>query len=226
MNNTVLGLALLVATTQFAHADTFEPISPEQVPSGMTYSVTQPPVEDPRLFAGKHVAILASHGVEESEITFPYRYLTDRGAQVDILVPEWTPTGVTAVQFLKPTLWVKATGTFKQGMTQSYDLMVLTGGAWNAQVVRTDNDALELIKAHYGAGRPLAAICAGTAVLINAGIAKDHLMTGSPVFATDLANAGAHYVDQSLVISQNLATSRSPNDLPDFVTGLRRLLGK
>ena len=112
----------------------------------------------PSLFSGKHVAILASHGVEESEITFPYEYLISRGAQVDILVPSWASDGITAVRYLKPTLWVKATGTFKQAIGVRYDLLVLTGGAWNAQVVRSDSDAVTLISEHYKQGFPICSV--------------------------------------------------------------------
>lgn len=218
-----MGLVLL-ALPSLVQAGVFNPIRQDQIPSGIAYSISLPSVEDPRVFIGKKVAILASHGVEEAEITFPYQYLVDRGAQVDVLVPEWTAQGVAAVRYLKPTLFVQASGTFKQGMGNRYDLLVLTGGAWNAQVVRTDGDALGLIRNHYRAGKPVAAICAGTAVLINAGIARGAHLTGSPTVMADLVNAGARYQDQPLVIGQQLATSRSPDDIPYFLTGLRMLL--
>ena len=71
---------------------------------------------------------------------------------------------------------------------------------------------------------PIAAICAGTSVLINAGIAHNQTMTGSPVVALDLKNAGARFVDEPLVMGDHLATSRTPNDLPWFVVGIRKLL--
>lgn len=220
----VFATSLAMTSIAVAATSPFSPVLPEQVPSGMAYSISLPPVESPTMFAGKRVAILASHGVEEAEITYPYIYLTSRGATVDILVPEWTPAGITSVRYLKPTLWVKATGTFRQAAKTSYDLLVITGGAWNAQVVRTDGDALALITNHFRAHRPIAAVCAGSAVLISAGIAHGATMTGSPPIALDIRNAGAHYVDQPLVMDRGLATSRSPDDLPFFVTGIRRLL--
>jgi protease I len=215
---------LSVLGTQSALAVTFAPIQDNQIPSGTAPAINQPPVENLALFRGKHVAILASHGVEESEIKFPYDYLVARGAQVDILVPSWTPQGVSAVRYLKPTLWVEASNTFQKAQGTHYDLLVLTGGAWNAQVVRTDPDALKLISEHYHQGLPIAAICAGTSVLINSGIAQGQTMTGSPVVATDLINAGARFVDQALVMGDHLATSRTPDDLPEFVGGIRKLL--
>lgn len=220
-NSLILSLSMLAS---HARAATFEPIREDQVPAGTKYRIQPPAVEDADLFRGLRVAILASHGVEEDEITFPYEYLIRRGAEVEVLVPGWTPEGIVASRFLKPTYWVKATRTFAQAKSERYDLMVLTGGAWNAQVVRTDADALSLIRAHFGADRALAAICAGTSVLINAGIAKDRRLTGSPPVAGDLANAGAHFEDKSVVFDGKLLTSRTPDDLPDFVVGLRQLL--
>lgn len=220
----LVSLLTLATFEGFAFEGAFQNVKPDQVPSGLEYSYTQPPIDNPRLLNGKRVAILASHGVEELELTAPYNYLRALGAQVDIVVPSWTPEGIVVSKFLKPTLFARATATFAQALQTKYDLLVLTGGAWNAQVVRTDYDALNLIVQHLRQGRPVGAICAGSAILINAGLARGLIMTGSPSVRMDLENAGARFIDQSLVISGNIATSRSPNDAADFVQGLRYLL--
>lgn len=219
-----LFIAILTLVTLQAKADIFSPVNAQQVPRGTPPKVTQPRVEDPNMFRGKTVAILASHGVEESEIRFPYNYLVARGANVEVLVPSWTANGITASQFLMPSVFVKASATFKQALSRKYDLIVLTGGAWNAQVVRSDSEALTLIRNHYRARGPIAAICAGTSVLIDAGLARGLTMTGSPVVRPDLKNAGANYLDQPLVADKGIITSRSPDDLEYFVTGLRKIL--
>ncbi len=219
-----IAFALLGIYTASSYASPFAPVREDQVPSGMAYSVKQPAVEYSGMFSGKHVAILASHGVEEAEITYPYEYLVARGAQVDVVVPSWAAEGVVAVRFLKPTLWVQGSTTFEQAQKQHYDILVVTGGAWNAQVVRSDGSALKLISNHYRQGLPVAAICAGSSVLIDAGLARGQVLTGSPVVAVDLINAGAKYTDAALVRGDRLATSRSPNDLPEFVGGIRQLL--
>lgn len=218
-------IASITSPTASAAA-VFKPVHPDQVPAGLEYNVSLPTTDNSRLFAGKRVAILASQGVEELEITYPYQYLIQRGAQVDILVPEWTPQGIVASRYLKPTLFVQASGTFRSGSDQTYDLLVLTGGAWNAQVVRMDGDALHLVRQHYETNRPIAAICAGSSILINAGIAMGTRLTGSPAVRADLENAGATYVDHPMVRSDRLVTSRTPNDLPEFVKGIRVLLGE
>jgi len=223
MKNKLFLTFALIASPLLAD-NVLSPIKESQIPAGDPYAVTQPAVESPNLLKGKKVAIVVSHGVEETEMSFPYTYLTQRGAEVEVLVPSWTPTGVTAVAFLKPTLWVKASGTFAQGLDRNYDLVVLLGGAWNAQVVRSDSDALKLVRRQYDAGLPLAAICAGTSVLIDAGIAKDTRLTGSPTVKIDLINAGARFVNEAAVVDRNLLTSRDPNDLPAFVQGIKAQL--
>jgi protease I len=217
-------LISLAQTRPLRSGSIFSQINSQQIPQGTPPKVQQPPVESSQLFQGKRVAILASHGVEESEIVFPYMYLSQRGAQVDILVPDWTPEGIVASRFLMPSLFVKATGTFSQGLQVKYDLLVLTGGAWNAQVVRSDDKALNLVRAQYQKGLPLAAICAGSSILINAGLTRGNKLTGSPVIKQDLINAGANYQNIPLVIDRKLVTSRSPDDLGYFVQGLKYLL--
>lgn len=229
LTKTLLSIALFSTLSIQGRAEAltnnpFGPLHPDQVPSGLDYSYSPPPILAPTALLGKRVAILASHGVEELEITAPYQYLTAQGAQVDIIVPSWSAQGIVVSRFLKPFLFTKATATFAQALRIQYDLIVLTGGAWNAQVVRTDQDALQLIYNHYRSGRPIGAICAGTAILINAGLVRNLAMTGSPTVQIDLINAGARFVDQSLVIDRNIATSRSPADAADFVVGLRYLL--
>lgn len=218
----ILALFFVSATSSFAAP--FSPVLSHQVPSGMEYHVDQPRVENPSLLAGKKVAILASHGVEETEIKFPYEFLKARGAEVEILVPGWTPQGVVAVRFLQPSLFVAADGTFREGLKRNYDLVVLTGGAWNAQVVRTDQEALSLVRAQANSGKPLAAICAGTTVLIDAGLANGLTMTTTPTAVMDVKNAGARYLNQALVRDGKIATSRSPEDSAAFSAGLQALL--
>lgn len=215
-----------IAGSMVATAATFTPALPADVPAGLGYDTTQPPVNDPEAFAGKRVAILAAHGVQASEIQYPYEYLTARGASVDIVAPSWSEGRVLVVEYVRPTLWVSVDKTFEQAATEEYDLILLTGGAWNSTVVRNDQAALSLVQRHYEAGRLLASICSAAQVLINAGIAKDTELTGTPTVRLDLENAGARYLDQAVVVSGNLITSRSPDDLLPFVTAIGAQLGR
>ncbi|MEI8028010.1 MAG: DJ-1/PfpI family protein [Pseudomonadota bacterium] len=193
---------------------------PKDVPSGLSYTAAQPPVDDPQQFRGKRIAILAAHGVQESELVFPYQFLKARGATIDIVAPSWSEGRVLMVQYLKPTLWARASETFQSAAQKKYDLMVLTGGAWNSTVVRSDADALNFIRTYFASGKPLAAICSAAQVLIDSGIAKDRMLTGTHVVKIDLINAGATYVDQPVVVDSNLITSRNPDDLVAFVTAI------
>lgn len=224
MLKSVIFFTLVLSAGGVDASSLFSPIQDSQVPSGMAYDIHLPVARDPLQFQGKRVAILASHGVEESEIVFPVEYLEQRGATVEVLVPEWSKEGIIASQFLKPSLFVKGTKTFAEGIGTDYDLVVLTGGAWNVQVVRNDKAAIDLVKSQVSKNRPLAAICAGTTVLINAGLAQNLVMTGSPAVRIDLENAGAHYIDQATVVAGKILTSRTPNDLPEFVQAFDRLI--
>ena len=124
------------------------------------------------------------------------------------------------VQYLKPILWAKAIETFLSAAEKTYDLVVLTGGAWNSTVVRSDADALKFIRINFASGRPLAAICSAAQVLIDSGIAKDRQLTGTHAVKIDLINAGATYIDKPVVVDGQLITSRNPDDLVAFVTAI------
>ncbi len=163
---------------------------------------------------------MAAHGVQESELLFPYQFLKARGATVDIVAPSWSEGRVLMVQYLKPILWAKAIETFLSAAEKTYDLVVLTGGAWNSTVVRSDADALKFIRINFASGRPLAAICSAAQVLIDSGIAKDRQLTGTHAVKIDLINAGATYIDKPVVVDGQLITSRNPDDLVAFVTAI------
>ncbi|TWW08190.1 protease [Planctomyces bekefii] len=190
----------------------------------MIYAAVQPEVTDPKAFAGKKVAILAAHGVQESELIFPYEFLKARGAQVDIVAPSWSEGRVLVVQYVRPTLWAQANETFTTAAAKTYDLIVLTGGAWNSTVVRNDGEAIKLIQAHARANRPVAAICSGTQILINADLTSGHRLTGTSTAKVDLVNAGATYLDQPVVVDDQIITSRSPEDLVPFVNAIAEAL--
>ena len=214
----------LFSTLAMAQHSVFSPVNFKDVPAGLSYTAIQPSVNDPEQFKGKRVAIIAAHGVQESELTFPYQFLKARGASVDIVAPSWSEGRVLLVQYLKPTLWIKASETFQSASKKDYDLIVLTGGAWNSTVVRSDAQALQLIRAHFALGKPLAAICSASQILIDAGIAKDRNLTGTSSVKIDLIHAGANYVDKPVVIDNHLITSRNPDDLVAFVTAIAEQL--
>ena len=163
---------------------------------------------------GKKIAILATDGFEQSELTDPKKNLEDAGAKVEVLsiksgeIKGWNHTdwGKT----------VKVDHLVKDVKAADYDSLVLPGGQMNPDSLRIDKDAIGFIKEFVASGKPVAAICHGPWTLIEAGAVKGKKMTSWPSLRTDLQNAGAHWVDQEVVQDGNIITSRKPADIPEF----------
>ena len=98
----------------------------------------------------------------------------------------------------------------------NYDALVLLGGVINPDKLRTNDHALQFVKAFFDAAKPVAAICHGPQTLISAGVVKGRKMTSFPSIKKDLINAGASWIDEEVVVDKGLVTSRSPEDLPAF----------
>ena len=221
----ILLSSLIIANTVQA-SGIFTPANTNDAPAGIIYNVAQPRVTNPLEFKGKRIAILASHGVQESELTYPYEYFKNRGAQIDIVVPEWTKEKIMAVSYLKPTLWVAASETFKTAQTKNYDLVILTGGAWNSTVVRKDEEALRLINQNYRAGAFIAAVCSGPEVLIDAHLVAGTHLTSTSSIHSDLMNAGAKVYNVPAMTDGRIITGRGPAEMLEFSQEIHRNLIK
>jgi protease I len=163
---------------------------------------------------GKNVAILATDGYEQSELTEPKSALEQAGATVTVLSIK---TG--KIKGWDKTDWGKSVKVDKlvaDAKTADYDALVLPGGQINPDKLRMDKDAVAFIKEFAGTGKPLAAICHGPWGLIEAGVVKGKTMTSWPSIHTDLINAGANWVDEKVVQDGNIITSRKPEDIPAF----------
>ncbi|SFW57651.1 MULTISPECIES: type 1 glutamine amidotransferase domain-containing protein [Luteibacter] len=168
---------------------------------------------------GRRVAVLATDGFEQSELTEPKRLLEEAGATVDVIAPgdaqrikgwsgkDWGEEVPVDVQLAK----ADASG---------YDALVLPGGVINPDKLRTDEKVLGLVKTFAESGKPIAAICHGPWTLINAGLVKDKKVTSWPSLKQDLSNAGARWEDSQVVKDGNLITSRKPDDIPAFTNAL------
>lgn len=169
------------------------------------------------------ILIIASDGFEQSELEVPRDKLREAGATVHVATPDgesikgWDETdwGDTAEADLK----------IADAKADDYDAVVLPGGQINPDVLRTKDEALELIKAFDSAGKPIAAICHAPWLLVETGIAKGKRMTSYTSIRTDLKNAGAEVVDEEVVIDGNIVTSRNPGDLDAFVGAVSDLVG-
>src|SRR5581483_7326419 len=99
---------------------------------------------------------------------------------------------------------------------EDYDALLLPGGVMNPDRLRMIPEAVKFVRAFFDAGKPVAAICHGPQMLIEAGVTQGRKLTSFPSVKTDLINAGAHWVDKPVVVDQGLVTSRWPDDIPQF----------
>ena len=164
--------------------------------------------------SGKKVAILATDGFEQSELTEPRDALKKAGATVHIVSPE---SG--SIKAWDDDDWgidVEVDKTLDSADADSYNALVLPGGVINPDKLRINDQALQFIKSFFKQGKPVAAICHGPWTLINAGVVEGRRMTSFKSIRKDLENAGAHWEDSAVVTDEGLVTSRNPDDLPQF----------
>ena len=164
------------------------------------------------------VAILATDGFEQSELMKPKQALEEAGATVHVVSPE---SG--QIKGWDEDDWgqsVPVDKTLADADAGDYAALVLPGGQINPDKLRMDDDALDFVRAFASAGKPVAAICHAPWLLVEAGLAKGRRLTSFRSIRTDLRNAGATVVDESVVRDDDgpfpLITSRNPDDLPDF----------
>jgi protease I len=163
---------------------------------------------------GKRIAILATHGFEQSELEMPRDRLKKAGATVEIVSPaSGEIRGWDKKDWGRP---VKVDKTLDQVAAAEYDAVVLPGGQINPDLLRVEPKALRFIKEIFDAGKIVAAVCHAPWLLIETGIAKGRKMTSYKSIKTDVANAGARWEDSEVVVDQGVITSRNPGDLEAF----------
>ena len=172
---------------------------------------------------GKRIAIIATDFFEEAELVVPRDRLREAGASVSVYSTKREAIQATEGD-TEPTRKVDVDGTFDDLDIDSTDVLVVPGGTVNADRIRMEAKAQELVKAFDEAGKPLALICHGPWLLISAGCAGGRRLTSWPSLADDLRNAGASWVDEEVVVDGNLITSRKPDDLPAFVDAIQGAL--
>lgn len=164
--------------------------------------------------SGKRVAILATDGVEQSELTVPRQALDDAGATTTLISPK---TGkIKAWQHGNWSDEFPVDLSLAQASPDTFDALVLPGGVMNPDHLRMDTRAVQFVRSMFNAGKPIAAICHGPWLLAEAGVVRNRTLTSWPSLQTDLRNAGADWVDREVVADMGLVTSRKPDDLPAF----------
>jgi protease I len=167
---------------------------------------------------GKKVALLATDGFEQSELTEPKKALERAGAEVQVISPQ-----AGKIRAWRSDKWGKSVTVDRTVAVVSvgeYDALVLPGGVMNPDRLRMDEQAVEFVRSFVESGKPVASICHGPWMLVEADVVGSRRMTSYPSIRTDLNNAGAVWVNEETVIDGNILTSRSPADLPAFCARL------
>ena len=167
---------------------------------------------------GKRIAILATQGVEQVELTSPRKALERAGAVVELISPHKLMKG-GRIKAWNLTDWgdsFKVDVTLSNARVSSYDGLHLPGGVMNPDYLRMDSDAVEFVRHFFEAGKPVSAICHGPWMLIEAQVVSGRTLTSWPSLKTDLRNAGANWVTEECVEDRGLVTSRGPHDLRVF----------
>jgi protease I len=172
----------------------------------------------PSTLDGKKVAILATDGVEQVEFTKPRDALLAAGATVSVL--SITSDPIQGFHHLDKGDTFPVDLKVSEAQVGDYDALVLPGGVANPDFLRTDDDAVAFVHDFFEQGKPVAAICHGPWMLVEAEVVRGRKVTSWPSLETDLRNAGAEWVDQEVVVDQGLVTSRNPDDLPPFCSKL------
>jgi protease I len=172
---------------------------------------------------GKTVAIIATDFFEEAELVKPRDALREAGAEVKIY-----STGTDPIQAVEgdtqPTQKVDVDGTLDDLDVGSVDAVVVPGGTINADRIRIEERARDIVRQAMADELPLAVICHGPWLLVSAGVAKGRRLTSYASLADDVRNAGGTWVDEEVVVDGNLITSRDPDDLPAFIKALEDAL--
>lgn len=164
--------------------------------------------------SGKTVAVLATDGVEQVELTEPVKALKQAGATVHVVSPKGTP--IQGWNHHDQADSIPADMSLEQADAGAYDALVLPGGVMNPDELRQSETAVRFVRSFVDSKKPIASICHGPWTLIEADAVRGRRVTSWPSLKTDLKNAGADWVDEPVVTDNGLVTSRKPDDLPAF----------
>lgn len=164
--------------------------------------------------AGKKVAILVTDGFEQEELAGPRTALEAAEAVTEIVAPKDDTVRAWKESDFGDNFDVDV--PLRRADPANYDALLLPGGVMNPDHLRMEPAAVEFVRRMFDAGKPVAAICHGPQMLIEAGVVRGRRLTSYPSLQTDLRNAGAEWLDEPVVTDRGLVTSRRPADIPQF----------
>jgi protease I len=167
-----------------------------------------------RKLDGKKVAILVADGFEQVEMTKPRKALDDAGADTRIVSPK--SGRIQGMHHADKGDKFDVDLTLEEAPPEDFDALMIPGGLFNPDELRANAEALEFTRHFFGAGKPVAAICHGPWVLIDAGVVRGRTLTSWPHIKADVKNAGGKWVNEEVVVDNGLVTSREPDDIPAF----------
>jgi protease I len=162
----------------------------------------------------KKVAILAADGFEQAELEQPKRALEDAGAEVSIV--SLKSGKIQGMNHLEKGGQLDVDLTLASAKPGDFDALMIPGGLANPDSLRSSRPALAFTRAFFAAGKPVAVICHGAQVLIDAGLVEGRTLTSWPAIQADIRNAGGNWLDKEVVVDNGLVSSRKPDDLPAF----------
>jgi protease I len=166
------------------------------------------------------ILFIATDGFEDSELLDPLNTLRERGADVVLAALEHKEIEGSNGAKVTPDRAIEDVDS------KDFDALVLPGGTKSPDKLRMEEQVVYTVKKFVDAGKPVAAICHGPWLLVEADVIRGRTVTGWPSIRTDLKNAGANVVDKEVVVDGNIVTSRMPEDIPAFTQAFIDLVEK
>lgn len=163
---------------------------------------------------GRKIAILATDGVEQVELEEPRRVLDAAGAVTHLISPK--QDSIQAMNHDEKGARIPVDRVLGEVRPGDYDALLLPGGVANPDALRTDEQAVQFVREFMLTDKPVAAICHGPWMLVEADAVQGRTLTSWPSLKTDIRNAGGEWVDEMVRVDDRLITSRMPGDLPRF----------
>src|SRR3954451_20102283 len=162
----------------------------------------------------KKIAFLATEGVEQVELTEPWKAVQEAGGTPELI--SISDDDVQAFNHLDKADTFKVDKTASEASADDYDGLVLPGGVANPDFLRTDEDAVSFVRSFFEQAKPVGVICHGPWTLVEADVLRGRTLTSWPSLKTDIENAGGTSVDEEVHVDEGLTSSRKPDDLPAF----------